>query len=370
MADFLQKDFWSALTHQILYSDRPFSRSYYDWKKLMEKFLSENALIEWLVDLEEITDSLACPQAIHCLKCGFLEIEQQGDLFFAKCPEEKRAPLLLSTEDVTLKKYNILRLHRELAELIPGVCVCNKRIAPLSWQIGTLYREADQESRNVFVSYLTPLQILPAIPTFCMASEKKPFLLFSPFKQDIPAQDLLVCRGLEAHILSLQEYFSIARRSGKPELQMIPMSVTAFVNSTHSKGQPKRVFVPPGCSWEDIHITFLDRFTVNCWIQGHNYTRTYHDFRMVDSRSGHPDSLWYLLWMFSESDGQLSINWNRKYSVSCSHQRKYRLDWALRQYFGIDSPAISYSHDKTAYICAFVIHPDSHSTVFHRKRRT
>ena len=368
MNDPLQKDFWSALTHQILYSDRPFSLCHYGWVQLMEKYLSGDALEDWLIDQGKSTDSLACPQAIHCLKCGFLEVEQQGDSFYANCPENRRAPLPLTAEDVALKEYNISRLHQELATLIPGLNVCHKQIAPLSWLIGILHR--DQEDRNVLVSYLNPMQILPAIPIFCLACEKKPFLLFSPFKQDIPTQDLAACRGMEAHILSLQEHFAIAGRNGKPELQKIPEAVTIFQNSMNSKGQPRKIFVPPGCAWKDIRIIFQDKFTVNCWIKGHNYTRTYHDFSMVDSRSGQPDSLWYLLWMFSESDGQLSINWNSKRSASCSHQRKYRLDLTLRQYFGIDSPAISYSYDKTAYICAFVIRPDSYSTVFHRKRRT
>jgi hypothetical protein len=370
MNDSPQKDFWAALTHQVLYSDRPFSLCHHDWIQLMGEFLSRDALEDWLIDQGECTDSLACPQAIHCLKCGFLEIEQQGDLFYAKCPEDKRPPFPLTREDVALKEYNILRLHQELAKLIPGLFMCNKQITPLSWLIGILHRETDREDRNVFVSYLNPMQILPVIPTFCMICEKKPFILFSPFKQDIPTQDLAVCRGMEAHILSLQEHFSIAREDGKPELHMIPKPVTVFQDSSHSKGKPQKVFVPSGCVWADIRITFQDRFTINCWIKGHNYTRTYHDFGMVDSRSGQPDSLWYLLWMFSEAEGQLTINWNSKRSASCSHQRKYRLDLALRQYFGIDSPAISYSYDKTAYVCAFIIRPDSYSTVFHRKQRT
>lgn len=371
MNDEQLRKFWRKLVFSTFHSEHPFSLCYCDWVEDMKGLIPQESLDDWLLDTGERTEYMQCSHSRRCRECGFLAVEEHHGSIVAVCPEGLVSSRLLSLKEATVMCFDITRLHRELACLIPGLSpVSQAPVTSLSWLIGQLYREKDEKIKNIFISYLDPPQLMAAMPYLLVASGNAPFLLFSPFHEDIPAHDFIVYRGMGIDIVSLRKHFTINRGSAAPQLLFVPDEIKEFPGSSQTPKNQKRIPLPPEIRWEDIHISFLDGHTVSCWIKGKNYTRTYYDFKMVNARNGQPDFQWKQLTAFSRNNGVLPIDWQSERKAATDQQRKYRLDMALRNYFGIRSPAISYSHDGIRYICNFHISDDADkSSIYHRKQR-
>jgi len=64
---------------------------------------------------------------------------------------------------------------------------------------------------------------------------------------------------------------------------------------------------PPGSTWSDVQIKFIDGHTVSIKIKSKTRVYNFTQMGMVDIRSGNPTKQWKLLESFAEASG--TINW-------------------------------------------------------------
>lgn len=370
MSNSKPSDFWEAIILLTCQRTNFFVFYYHGWRDLMSSFTCPEALDNWLLETGQTMENIPCPESCHCHDCGSMSIRQDGDRYIAECPYEKFQGRTFSEKEVSVQEYDIARLHEELVKCIPGtIAIRRAPTSAFTWQIGQMFRGVDKETRKIFISYLEPPQLWSVIP-FLVASEKRaPVFLLTPFVSEIPERECLAYHSMNIELIPLQKYFSINRLNGYPSMTKLPPPFADFLAWEDLKILRKSIPVPAFTRWSDIHIIFQDQFTVSCYLNGKNYTRTYMDFGLVNNRTGAPSLLWWLLVNFSTNKGHLQISWPNKRKAASDQQKKHRLDMVLREYFKIASPAITFSHDHTEYQCNFVIADESHSTTFHRKQR-
>jgi len=359
-------DFWKtlgSLTYQQENLPSFFCRG---WRSLMADFLCEKALENWVRDNGRIPEYIPCPEARHCHNCGSLSIRRTGGGYVAECPQKKIPEQPYSEKDLTIQEYDVPRLHDELAQCLPNTTVVRRDAASFTWLIGQTFRGIDRETRKIFISYLNPPQLWSVAPYLIAAESKAPIILLTPFANEIPDREKLAYRSMNIDLVPLQKHFTINRFNGFPELASLPLSIADFLAFEDMKTLRRAIPIPAFTRWPDIHIIFQNQYTVSCYLQGRNYTRSYEDFGMVNVRNGAPNSLWWLLVGFSANRGRLKVDWPTKRKAMLDQQRKHRLDKVLRDYFKIGSPAISFSYDRTEYVCNFVIADETHSSQFHR----
>lgn len=336
----------------------------------MADFLCEKALENWVRDSGRIPESIPCPEACHCHDCGSLSIRQNGNGYIAECPRKKIPDQSYSEKDLTVQEYDIHRLHDELIQCIPGTIVIHREAtSAFTWLIGQTFRGIDRAIRKIFISYLNPPQLWSVAPYLIAAEGKVPIVLLTPFMDEIPDREKLAYHSMNIDLVPLQKHFSINRFNGFPELMSLPPSIADFLAFEEMKALRRAIPVPAFTGWSDIRILFQDQYTVSCYLKGRNYTRSYEDFGMINLRNRTPNSLWWLLVSFSRSRGRLNVDWPTKRKAALDQQKKHRLDKALRDYFKIGSPAISFSYDRTEYVCNFIIADETHSSQFHRSLR-
>ena len=370
MADSEPSDFWGALISLTFQSENQFSFFCRGWRFLMADFLSEDALGNWVRGNGKIPDGIPCPEACHCHDCGSLSIRRNGGGYVAECPQKKIPEQPYSEKDLTIQEYDAPRLHDELVQCLPNTIIVHRNaIAAFTWLIGQTFRGIDRKTRKIFISYLNPPQLWSVAPYLIAAEGKAQIVLLTPFMNEIPDREKLAYNSMNIDLVPLKEHFGINRLNGFPELVSLPPAIADFLAFEDMKALRRTIPVPAFTRWPDIHIIFQDQYTVSCYLKGRNYTRSYEDFGMVNIRNRTPNLLWRLLVSFSANRGRLKVDWPTKQKAALDQQRKHRLDQVLRDYFKIDSPAISFSYEQTEYVCNFVIADETHSSHFHRNRR-
>ena len=362
------RNFWEALRSLTCQRPNFFIFSCRQEQSLMSDFVASDALENWLCNLGEIPSHIPCRE--ECNDCGALAVRRIHDHCIAECPLGKVEDQCFSVNELTFWEYDVGRLHSELIALLPNtVKIAVDPVADFTWVIGEVFRGINKETRKILVSYLEPMLLWNMIPALCNQENNKPVLLFSPYMEDISAAEKQAFGCMKIKLISLQNHFHINKINGYPELIELPEPISEFLAWDDMALLRKTISVPPFTKWSDIRITCLDQYTVNCFLKGHNYTRTYMDFGLVNHRTGKPSSLWWLLVSFGSNNGQLRVEWPNKRKADADQQRKHRLDMALREYFKLGSPAISMARDGGAYQCNFRIYDETHSSVFHRKLR-
>ena len=260
-------------------------------------------------------------------------------------------------------RFNFPRFHRDLAETLPIEPAVEAVEGSLSWRLGTLRHERGAR-RRVFLTYASPCKLAQEMIRLA-ASDHVPPIVFTPYHITLREADnhtLTVTGTIRLAIDELVTVDRLCRLTLHPEFSQL---VGKFLGDFER--QPERCstyVVPSGISWGDIRLRFLDRHTVSCRIGESNQTFSYHDFNMVNHRSGAPDVNWFYLMQFAEHNGVLRVDWRSPPTARREQQRKRRLSLALCAFFHIDSEPIVFDRESYTYICRFRIRPESESTSY------
>ena len=124
---------------------------------------------------------------------------------------------------------------------------------------------------------------------------------------------------------------------GKPTQLGIEAVETAFesVDRKIAKVHHGHQFpTPPGTSWQDITIRFLDGHTVSVAMGDVSQRLNFAELGMKDSRNGNPNSQWTLLRILAENGGRLS--WQQPAADPKKKKQVELLARRLQDFFGIE----------------------------------
>jgi hypothetical protein len=98
--------------------------------------------------------------------------------------------------------------------------------------------------------------------------------------------------------------------------------------------------LPSGCSWEQVYLRFLDRYTVEVKVGRFVERRTFETLGMTDSRCKlvEPDQQWALLRVLADTEG--SLGWGDPGAGRKQRGTMMRLRQRLRDVFGIEEDPI------------------------------
>jgi hypothetical protein len=123
---------------------------------------------------------------------------------------------------------------------------------------------------------------------------------------------------------------------GKPTQRGIEAVEARFksVDREIAKGHHRYRFpTPPGTSWQEITIKFIDGHTVGVTM-GHSSRRfNFAELGMKDSRDGNPNTQWKLLAILAENGGRLS--WQQSAAGPKKKKQVELLARRLQDFFGI-----------------------------------
>jgi hypothetical protein len=110
---------------------------------------------------------------------------------------------------------------------------------------------------------------------------------------------------------------------------------------------------PPGSSWLDVDIRFVDGHTVSAKAGGQRKRYSYIEMGFADGRSKNPSKQWELLRTFADEKGVL--DWTSSAADRRNQKRKENLSKDLRRFFQIDEQPFELTADRKGWRAKFTI---------------
>jgi hypothetical protein len=114
---------------------------------------------------------------------------------------------------------------------------------------------------------------------------------------------------------------------------------------------------PPGATWRDLRLRFLDGHTVSVEVGGVRHRLSYEQMGMADGRNGKPTLRWELLHLFGEGHGKLT--WDSRGARPKLQKQRENLARDLKAFFRIGGEPIVLTADKKGWQTVFSIVPDT-----------
>lgn len=138
-----------------------------------------------------------------------------------------------------------------------------------------------------------------------------------------------------AIILAVPEKYRTANAAGATQ------QMKAVHNDRKAPHKPYRFDTPPGTTWPDLLIRFLDGHTVSIVLDGRTVRCTFAEMNMKDGRNGNPTAQWKLLEALARNGGRLA--WSNSAANRKLKKQVELLGRRLQEYFGMpDSPFHDY----------------------------
>jgi hypothetical protein len=173
---------------------------------------------------------------------------------------------------------------------------------------------------------------------YVSALSRRPFVLATPSRR--PGSEPLsrLLDGRSSAWITLEETLEWRGEGVFAACQPLREVLRDFIGA-HVKvataGAGPRFPTPPGATWADVRIRFLDGHTVSVQVREQSGRFGHADLGMVNAKNNTPTVAWELLRTIAEERGHLT--WaSRKASVD-HRKRKQVLADRLRAFFGIDA---------------------------------
>lgn len=194
-----------------------------------------------------------------------------------------------------------------------------------------------------------------------MARHDEPFILAAPTGRYLrpPCEQLLRARG--ACFLPLNECIALdgEGRFAATEIAQGRLAELQQAAVPHGGDAVGRVFfpTPPGATWQDVRIKFVDGETVSIQVAGARGIFTYSQLGMADGRNAKPTKQWEFLIALAGGNGVMT--WSNPQATRKNQKRREMLAANLKEFFRIDGEPIEYVEECKGWRTLFTIEPDA-----------
>jgi hypothetical protein len=322
---------------------------------------------QFLVPIERLADAIPCDRGQIC---QFRIVEHGSDDVVGICSNEDGMcgrRRVLKRERV-LFRLDMKKLAGAIINSVGGKLAPLEEIAPRSrlFRIGGIPTIGDAQL-PVFFAAASDIAATDDAMTAVLAHGAEKFLLIVPEEKSvgIVQQDRAVQRG--GRILGLNELLEDAEkgatsvREGGQDALRSWMEKSAPKASRDAEGA--RFSTPPGTTWKDITITFLDRdmLAIKCGKLSEVTKQREQIPGMTNAATqlNRPSVNWFLLLAFAVRGPALSMsdlqNIFSGQNRATLRRRKSEVSQHLQEYFGLDDDPIPYNSKQRCYIPAFLI---------------
>ena len=187
-----------------------------------------------------------------------------------------------------------------------------------------------------------------------------PFVLLAPTRALCTAPTEQVLASQKSAFIPLAEELDLAGRRKLRLRRSLDDILSSFraanLPAPEDDGSTIHFRTPPGSSWSDVSIRFMDGHTVSIQVNSERRVCNYTQMGMANRKNGDPTRQWKLLEGFANSRGE--IDWHGRHAALSVKKQKQELSKRLRTFFGLDDDPIEWVKDARSYYrCKFRILP-------------
>ncbi|MCE7975494.1 MAG: hypothetical protein DYG92_14425 [Leptolyngbya sp. PLA1] len=282
--------------------------------------------------MEELAMSVPWPGTIEGRK---VVVHDEDDIVAVDRETSEASPI--TRDDIVLWQLDADTLFRGVAAALglsgtPSSVGMGNRL----WWLGD-YVPVEGERFPVYLATTRDAQSLLRSAGHVSALSQRPFVLVTPTRAGASEELNRVVEGRSSAWITLAETLSWQGEGMFEPKQPVEDVLRRFVNA-HVKLQATantaRFPTPPGATWPEVRIRFLDGHTVAVQVRDRSGRHGFADMGMVNSKNNTPTVAWELLRAFAEERGHLT--WSSRKASADNRKRKQTLADRLRAFFGID----------------------------------
>lgn len=249
----------------------------------------------------------------------------------------------IDREDVVIWRLDAEALFRGIAQALglvgePASVGTGARL----WWLGE-FVPVEGERFPVYLATTRDANELVQSAGYVSALSQRPFILVTPTRRGASdALDRLV-QGRTAAWITLEETLTWEGegvfKARRPLHDSLESFVATHVRTDARRDEKARFPTPPGTSWTDVTIRFLDGHTVHVNVAGTVEECDCDRMGMASRRNRRPTKQWQLLARFAVGDGVIS--WKKGNADRGLQKQKELLTHRLRAFFGIDGEPIA-----------------------------
>lgn len=193
---------------------------------------------------------------------------------------------------------------------------------------------------------------------YVSALSRRPFVLATPSRRAGSEPLSRLIDGRSAAWIALEEMLDWQGEGVFAARQPLGEALRDFVGAhvRLAAAEPGARFpTPPGATWGDVRIRFLDGHTVSIQVRERSGRFGYADLGMVNTKNNAPTVAWELLRTIAEERGHLT--WSSRKASTDHRKRKQVLADHLRAFFGIQGDP--FEVDGGGWRARFVLEPDA-----------
>jgi hypothetical protein len=276
-------------------------------------------------------------------------------------PEGQCDPLDLALDDIVVHELNV----EKLAEALCNLLSLERELQPLSlagpsWQIGWYIPVAGQRFATALILPVSADQVHHGAVRLRDYYDQA-FLLLVPTRTVIEVETVDFLRAAKSRVLFLEDVLGVGTtgdwqllRSAEDLLRDFRCDVVGDVRF----GMPQHRFpTPPGSSWSDVTIRFINGHEVEPRVRGQGGgVFGYAHMGMAKTNKDEPTVQWDLLRSLAEGRGELF--WPRTIGRKTVQKQRERLANHLRDFFGIDGDPFENLPGGRGFKTRFMIVPE------------
>ncbi len=329
-----------------------------EWRdRLGEDFAGAKRLLR---PTDDLVTTLACPSPGGD-GCPRRVVEHGNGEIVAVCGDRLRhcESLKLSRVDIVIYRLDPRGLCEAVAEaldLTPSTSGVAGHRAPC--HVGD-YQPVAGMRFPIYLGIQADPDAMRATVTGLCGAVNKPFILLTPTVCSI---DLEMTGQLNRHRARFAALADILHDDGSGNLaanaaaQALLAEFHAAVMPKEKTGPPVRFPTPPGATWSNVVIQFVDGHTVSIKCKSVSGRYNYTQMGMVDRRTSDPDVQWRFLRELADGHGQM--DWSHSSARRENKKRKQTLNRRLLAFFGIEGEPITWDKQVENYRCRFQLIPD------------
>jgi hypothetical protein len=303
--------------------------------------------------MEELAMSVPWPGAIEGRR---VVIHDEDDIVAVDHETSEASPI--RREDIVLWKLDAETLFRGVASAL-GLSghVASVGMGTRLWWLGD-FVPIEGERFPVYLATTRDANELVKNAGYISALSQRPFVLVTPSRRAGSEPLSRIIEGRSSAWITLEETL-VWKGEGvfeakRPLVEVLDSIVAAHVGA--GKGaEGARFPTPPGATWGDVRIRFIDGHTVSVQVRDRASRHGFADLGMASSKNNTPTVAWELLRTIAAEHGHLT--WASRKAAPEHRKRKQVLADRLRAFFGID--ADPFEVDGGGWRARFSIQPDA-----------